>query len=67
MVRAERVEALLTFRPHLNETCFMQDPKVPRNARLVYVNVADDIVHRQLTVPKDFDDAETRRIGERLD
>jgi hypothetical protein len=65
--RAERVEALLTVWPHLNETRFVQNPKVPRNARLVDLNVADDVVHRQLTIPKDFDDPETRRVGERLE
>ena len=65
--RAERVETLLTVWPHLNETRFVQNPKVSRNARLVDLNIADDVVHRQLTIPKDFDDLETRRVGECLE
>ncbi len=57
----------MTVWPHLNETRFVQNPKVPRNARLVDLNVADDVVHRELTIPKDFDDPETRRVGECLE
>jgi hypothetical protein len=64
--RAERVEALLTVWPDLNETRFVQNPKVPRNAGLVDRNVVDDVVHGQLTIPKDFDDPETRGVGECL-
>jgi len=65
--RTKRVEAPLTFWPHLHEACFMQNPKVPRNARLVYLNVADDVVHRQLPIAKDFDDPEARWVGQCLE
>lgn len=57
----------MALRPHLNETRLVQNPKVPGDARLVDLNVADDVIHRQLSLAKDFDDPETRRVGECLE
>src|ERR1700677_1384082 len=63
----ERVEALLAFRPHLHETRFVQDPKVPRDARLVDFNAVDDVAYRQLSIAKNFHDLEAHWVGQDLD
>lgn len=54
-LRPERVEALLSVGPHLHEPRLLEDAEVPRYARLVDIDVADNLVDRALAAAQDFD------------
>src|SRR5207244_8002670 len=66
-LRAQRVEALLPFRPHAHEPCLVEDAKVPRDARLLNVHGFHECVHGALACPERLHNPTTRRIGEDLE
>jgi hypothetical protein len=64
--RAKRIEPLLPFRPHTDETSLMQDAEMPRHARLIDIDILDDVLDRMLAAPEYVYDAQPGWVSQDL-
>ena len=63
---AQRIEPLLSVGTHLHDAGVGEDAQMPRNAGLLDVHACDDFADRALARLYRLQDAQPRRIGERV-